>query len=108
MRQGNDRGTQYRSAIYATADQLPLAKASVERYQPMLTAAGYGDITTEIRPIEDAPVLLRRGLPPAVPGQEPDGLLRHRRHGCLLPYRGHRHRLTFGDAARTGVSGRRW
>ena len=55
MRQGNDRGTQYRSAIYATADQLPLAKASVERYQPMLTKAGYGDITTEIRPIEDAP-----------------------------------------------------
>ena len=55
MRQGNDTGTQYRSAIYATADQLPLAKASVEQYQPMLTAAGYGEITTEIRPIEDAP-----------------------------------------------------
>ena len=55
MRQGNDRGTQYRSAIYGTADQLALAKASLERYQPMLTAAGYGEITTEIRPIEDAP-----------------------------------------------------
>jgi peptide-methionine (S)-S-oxide reductase len=55
MRQGNDRGTQYRSAIYATADQLPLAKASLEAYQPMLTAAGHGDITTEIRPVEDAP-----------------------------------------------------
>ncbi len=55
MRQGNDHGSQYRSAIYATADQLPLAKASQERYQPMLTAAGYGDITTEIRPVEDAP-----------------------------------------------------
>jgi peptide-methionine (S)-S-oxide reductase len=55
MRQGNDRGTQYRSAIYATAEQLPLAKASVERYQPMLAAAGYGEITTEIRPVEDTP-----------------------------------------------------
>ena len=55
MRQGNDRGTQYRSAIYATAEQLPLAKASVERFQPMLTAAGYGEISTEIRPVEDAP-----------------------------------------------------
>ena len=37
MRQGNDVGTQYRSAIYATDDQLPLDKASVERYQPMPT-----------------------------------------------------------------------
>ena len=55
MRQGNDRGTQYRSAIYATPAQLPLAEASRERYQPMLTAAGYGEITTEIRPVEDAP-----------------------------------------------------
>src|SRR5688572_28461320 len=55
MRQGNDHGTQYRSAIYATAEQLPLAKESLERYQPMLTAAGYGEITTEIRPVEDAP-----------------------------------------------------
>jgi peptide-methionine (S)-S-oxide reductase len=55
MRQGNDRGTQYRSSIYATADQLPLAKASLEAYQPMLTAAGHGDITTEIRPVDDAP-----------------------------------------------------
>ena len=55
MRQGNDRGTQYRSAIYATADQLPLAKTTLERYQPMLTSAGYGDITTEVRAIEDTP-----------------------------------------------------
>ena len=55
MRQGNDRGTQYRSAIYGTAEQVAQAKASLERYQPMLAAAGYGEITTEIRPIEDAP-----------------------------------------------------
>ena len=55
MRQGNDHGSQYRSAIYADAEQLPLAKASLERYQPKLTAAGYGDITTEIRPVEDTP-----------------------------------------------------
>src|SRR5262249_42961857 len=34
-----------------------------------------------------AAVLLRRGLPPAVPGQEPVGLLRHRRHRCELPDR---------------------
>ena len=53
MRQGNDTGTQYRSGIYAYGDeQLRLANASREAYQPTLTAAGYDTITTEIR---DAP-----------------------------------------------------
>jgi peptide-methionine (S)-S-oxide reductase len=50
MRQGNDVGTQYRSAIHTHSDaQLALAKASRDRYQERLTAAGYGEITTEIR-----------------------------------------------------------
>ncbi len=49
MRQGNDRGTQYRSAIYATSDeQLESARASSERYQQQLNDAGHGVITTEI------------------------------------------------------------
>jgi peptide-methionine (S)-S-oxide reductase len=55
MRQGNDHGTQYRSAIYASPDQLPLAEGSRKRYQDVLAAAGYGEITTEIRPVEDTP-----------------------------------------------------
>ena len=49
MRQGNDRGTQYRSAIYvADADELALVEASRDMYQQQLTAAGFGPITTEI------------------------------------------------------------
>lgn len=53
MRQGNDLGTQYRSAIYTRdAAQEELAQASRARYQDRLRAAGYGAITTEIAPIK--------------------------------------------------------
>jgi len=51
MRQGNDAGSQYRSAIYCTDDaQLAAARASCERYQAALEAARAGRITTEIAP----------------------------------------------------------
>ena len=51
MRQGNDVGTQYRSAIYCYGDaQQRAAEASRDAYQERLTAAGYGQITTEILP----------------------------------------------------------
>ncbi len=51
MRQGNDRGTQYRSAIYTHTDaQAATARASRDRYAAALKERGYGDVTTEIAP----------------------------------------------------------
>ena len=51
MRQGNDIGTQYRSAIYTySEEQAQVAKEITERYQPELTKRGYDQITTEIKP----------------------------------------------------------
>ena len=52
MRQGNDRGTQYRSAIFTGSDsQQSDAVASLDAYQQQLNAAGIGSITTEIAPL---------------------------------------------------------
>jgi peptide-methionine (S)-S-oxide reductase len=52
MRQGNDIGTQYRSAVYTTTDaQLAAATESLAAFQPTVSAAGYGPITTEIAPL---------------------------------------------------------
>jgi peptide-methionine (S)-S-oxide reductase len=51
MRQGNDMGTQYRSAIHTTSDaQLQAAENSLQMYQERLRESGRGEITTEIRP----------------------------------------------------------
>lgn len=52
MRQGNDVGTQYRSAIYWAGDaQREAAAASLAAYQQQLLASGYGEITTEVAPL---------------------------------------------------------
>ena len=52
MRQGNDIGSQYRSAIYTTTDaQLETAKWSRDKYQAELTPLGFDDVTTEITPL---------------------------------------------------------
>jgi peptide-methionine (S)-S-oxide reductase len=52
MRQGNDRGSQYRSAIYYTGDaQREVAESSAAAYGGALGSSGYGKITTEIAPL---------------------------------------------------------
>jgi peptide-methionine (S)-S-oxide reductase len=52
MRQGNDVGTQYRSGVYVADDrQREIAEASRDLFQPELTKARRGDITTEIVPL---------------------------------------------------------
>ncbi len=56
FRQGNDVGTQYRSAIYtATAEEARRAQEIVDAYAPKLRAAGLGDITTEVKPLSQTP-----------------------------------------------------
>ena len=52
MRQGNDRGSQYRSVIFTSSDsQQSAAIVSADAYQKQLGAAGFGVITTEIAPL---------------------------------------------------------
>ena len=54
MRQGNDMGTQYRSAVYTTTpQQVAAVERSVAMYQQELVAAGHGEITTEVAPLGD-------------------------------------------------------
>ncbi|MFC9519220.1 peptide-methionine (S)-S-oxide reductase MsrA [Nocardiaceae bacterium NPDC056970] len=53
MRQGNDQGTQYRSVIYTESDeQAATARATADAFGKRLAAAGYGEITTEIAPLD--------------------------------------------------------
>jgi len=54
MRQGNDMGTQYRSAIDYTSDaQRKAIESSLAMYQQRLGTAGFGEITTEVKPLGD-------------------------------------------------------
>ena len=84
MRQGNDVGTQYRSAIYTTtAAQAAKVAAALKTYDAALPPERHGRGDHGNRP--GRAVLLCRGLSPAISGQEPRWLLRPRRHRRELP-----------------------
>ena len=79
MRQGNDVGTQYRSGIYVYQRRPAQSRRGVEG-DVRQGAQGQGLRRHHHRDPRRAAVLFRRGLSPAVPGEESDGLLRPRRH----------------------------
>jgi peptide-methionine (S)-S-oxide reductase len=84
MRQGNDVGTQYRSAIYVTdAQQRSAAEASKRAYQAQLTAAGRGTVTTEIRDAQ--PFFYAEEYHQQYLAKNPDGYCGI--GGCGVPYK---------------------
>ncbi len=88
MRQGNDVGTQYRSAIYTYGPEQQASGRDLAR--PVPEGAHQGALREDHhRDPPRATVLLRRGLSPAVPRQESLGLLRHRGYRRRLSDRGH-------------------
>jgi peptide-methionine (S)-S-oxide reductase len=86
MRQGNDIGSQYRSAIYTTDDdQAAVVKASLEAYQAALTAAGRGEITTEVRPLADTTWYYAEGYHQQYLAKNPHGYRCHAKTGVAYP-----------------------
>ncbi|SDU15979.1 peptide-methionine (S)-S-oxide reductase MsrA [Geopseudomonas guangdongensis] len=84
MRQGNDIGTQYRSAIYCTtAAQLARAQASAAAYAAALADAGYGPLTTEIR--QDVPFYYAEAYHQQYLAKNPGGYCGLRGTGVCLP-----------------------
>src|SRR5580658_873728 len=84
MRQGNDVGTQYRSAIYTQgAEQQRIAEESRTHFQTQLSGARLGSITTEIRPAH--PCYYAEDYHQQYLAKNPDGYCPN--HSCGIPYR---------------------
>ena len=84
MRQGNDVGTQYRSAIYTTTDeQLATARTSRDTYQEALTKAGRGTISTEIVPA--GPFYYAESYHQQYLDKNPNGYCNHGFNGVSCP-----------------------
>lgn len=84
--QGNDIGSQYRSAIFVTSPvQLAQALASRDAYQSAITAAGYGDIVTEILAAEGHPYWLAEEYHQKYLAKNPQGYDCHSNTGVAYP-----------------------
>jgi peptide-methionine (S)-S-oxide reductase len=86
FRQGNDVGTQYRSAIYYTSPaQEATARELTQIYGAELTRRGIGDITTEIRPAEDTPYYYAEDQHQQYLAKNPFGYRCHANTGVKFP-----------------------
>ncbi|MET8257272.1 peptide-methionine (S)-S-oxide reductase MsrA [Micromonospora sp. NPDC005205] len=86
MRQGNDVGTQYRSAIYTTTDeQRTIAESSRDAFQPIVTRAGKGAITTEIAPLGSYYFAEDYHQQYLAPTKNPNGYCNHGPNGLSCP-----------------------
>ncbi len=86
FRQGNDVGTQYRSAIYYTNDeQLTLAEQTRDAYQTVLDQRGYDPITTEIAPAAQHPFFFAEEYHQQYLHKVPNGYRCHANTGVALP-----------------------
>src|SRR6478672_3604493 len=86
MRQGNDVGTQYRSAIYwTTPEQEQTARELTKIYAGELTRRRYGDITTEIRPAADTPYYYAEDHHQQYLDKHPNGYRCHSTTGVPFP-----------------------
>ncbi|MEH1026991.1 peptide-methionine (S)-S-oxide reductase MsrA [Micromonospora profundi] len=86
MRQGNDVGSQYRSAIYTTTDeQRAIAESSRDAFQPIVTRAGKGEITTEIAPLGSYFFAEDYHQQYLAPTKNPNGYCNHGPNGLSCP-----------------------
>ncbi|AVT31417.1 peptide-methionine (S)-S-oxide reductase [Plantactinospora sp. BC1] len=86
MRQGNDVGTQYRSAIYTTTEeQAAVARASRDAFAPIVAGAGHGEITTEIAELGDYYYAEDYHQQYLAPTKNPGGYCNHGPNGLTCP-----------------------
>jgi peptide-methionine (S)-S-oxide reductase len=85
-RQGNDVGTQYRSAVYwTTGEQRDLVERTSAAYAPVIAARGYDEITTQVAPASDQPFYYAEGYHQQYLYKVPNGYRCHANTGVPLP-----------------------
>jgi peptide-methionine (S)-S-oxide reductase len=85
-RQGNDQGTQYRSAVFCTTEaQRDLVERTSAAYAGVIAERGYGDITTQVAPAADWPFYYAEGYHQQYLYKVPNGYRCHANTGIALP-----------------------